>query len=324
MLTAAMGHAADIQIIINPASAAGRTGRKLQVILRALEAAFPGGCNLCVTRDAGHATAMAANAVSAGAGMIVAVGGDGTINEVVNGMLSASGGEIPATLLGIINCGSGGGFAMSLGLPAGLDAQVRLLTDRSTRLVDVGLLSAPSGTSSPSTRYFVNECQIGIGADVVRRNSGALKPAGGFLGYGAATIAALFRTPNAPLRVTVDGEKLDEGELLGLSIGNGHRTGGGMCLTPEADLADGMLDLLVIRGQSLFARLRSFPRIYRGTHPGSSEFRLQKFHALEVDGPQTIGVAADGELIGGLPCAIAMVPRALRVIAPPLFSGELP
>lgn len=212
---------ADIRIIINPASASGRTGRNIPAILRALLSGFPHQSAPVLTRGRGHAEALAGEAVRNQRAMIVAVGGDGTINEVVNGMLSASGGRTPDTLLGIVSSGSGSGFALSLGLPKDLNAQVRILLDGFLRTIDAGILQASPRGGRPKPRYFINECQVGIGADVVRRNTGAIKSAGGLVSYGVAAISSLFGTPNAQLRVSVDGTALDESLFLSLSIGNG-------------------------------------------------------------------------------------------------------
>ena len=307
---------ADILVIINPASASGRTGRNIPAILRALLAGLPRACTPCLTRGRGHAEALAAEAVRGRRAMIVAVGGDGTINEVVNGMLSASGGRTPDTLLGIVSSGSGSGFALSLGLPMDPVTQVSILGGRSVRLVDAGFLEASPRGGRPALRYFINECQIGIGAEVVRRNTGVTKAAGGLLGYGAATIASLFGTPNVNLRVTVDGTDLDESDFLGLSIGNGAFTGGGMALTPGADLSDGYLNLLAIHGQSLLSRLTSFPRIYRGSHVDSPHFSYSKVRRITVEGEGRVAVAADGELLGAVPCAVGIAPATLRILCP--------
>ncbi len=307
---------ADIRIIINPGSAAGRTGRNIPAIIRALLGGLPFSSKPFLTRGRGHAEQLAGAAVRKHQAMIVAVGGDGTINEVVNGMLSASGGQTPETLLGIIRSGSGSGLALSLGIPDDIDAQVRILREGAIRTIDAGFLEAGEQGGRAALRYFINECQVGIGADVVRRNSGATKAAGGLVGYGAATISSLFRTPNRPLLVTVDGTELEESTYLGLSIGNGALTGGGMALTPRADLSDGLLDLLVIRGQSLASRLMSFPRIYRGTHINSAHFIYRTARTVTVGGENHVAVAADGEQLGGTPCSVGILPGALRIVAP--------
>ena len=165
-------------------------------------------------------------------------------------------------------------------------------------------------------RYFVNECQVGIGADVVRNTRTMRKRVGGLLGYGLATFSALFRSPNVPLSVLLDGNPVPGATFLGLCIGNGSRTGGGMALTPASRVDDGVLDCLVIHAQSLPVRFRSFPRIYTGGHIATPWFSCLPFRRLDVMGDGGVMVAADGEIIGRLPCSIEVVPNALHVIIP--------
>jgi len=301
----------DIRIVVNPASAAGKTYRRLPEIVRALERGLDRRCSFALTRSPGDALRLGAEAVASGTPVLIAVGGDGTIHEVVNGMMGASGGGPPGTALGIVSSGSGQGFALSLGLPRDIGEQIAIIAGGRTRSVDLGLV-----TTAPFRRYFINECQIGIGADVVRKTSRRQKTAGGLLAYGAATVSAIFSSRNVPLTLHLDGEHFPRSMVLGLSVGNGRLTGGGMSLTPLARLDDGLLDLLLIRGQSLASRLRSFPRIYTGGYLHDRRFSSRTFRHMEVCSSEPVAVAADGEIIGQVPCTVAIVPSALRLICP--------
>lgn len=245
--------------------------------------------------------------------MIVAVGGDGTIHEVINGMMLA-GGALPP--LGIVSSGSGEGFALSASLPRSIEEQVALLRSGGTRRVDLGMITACGDAGESRSRYFANEAQVGIGAAVVAGTRRWRKRAGGLLGYGVATLAEVFRSPDRMLRLTIDGEATEPESILGLSVGNGERTGGGMSLTPGARIDDGRLDLLVIRGQRVAERLRSFPRIYTGAHAGARGFTLRTFTAMEVRSDDGVPVAADGELIGVLPASFRTVPGVFTMILP--------
>ncbi len=310
-----MKPSAHIQVIVNPSSGARKTLRNLPSIISRIERLFPGECTFSLTAGPGDALRLAAAAVRAHSALIIVVGGDGTVHEAVNGMLEATGGGLPTTPLGVIASGSGQGFALSLRLPRTLDEQVSVIRDSPSRAIDVGRISV-GGPGGMRERYFVNECQVGIGADVVLRTRSVRKSAGGLLAYGTATFAALFRSPNARLCVTCDDGESDPAQILGLSFGNGDRTGGGMALTPGAKLDDGFLNLLTIRGQTLRERIRSFPKIYAGTHTGAREFSYRTLRRCEVTGPAEIAVAADGEMIGHLPCRISTVSGAVLVSAP--------
>ena len=317
MLTAVMKPSADIRIIINPASAARKTARRIPSIVNSLESRFPGRCAIAFTEGPGDAVRIAAEAVRSDSSLVVAVGGDGTFHEVANGMLRETGGNLPPCPLGFVNSGSGQGFALSLRLPSTLDEQVRLIAEGPVRAIDVGVVSTCTGGGGRSGHFFVNECQIGIGADVVQSTRRMNKAAGGLLGYGLATFSALFRSPNAVLCMTIDdGEELVS-SVLGVAVGNGDLTAGGMALTPGAEPDDGVLNLLTIHGLSLTERLLNFPKIYSGAHIGALGFSYRAVKRCRVSGPAALPVAADGEMIGRLPVAIAVLERGLLVIAPP-------
>ena len=312
----------DIRVIINPASASRRTLRRIPAIIDAFERRLPGRCAFTVTERPGDAHRLAAQAVLDSCSRIVAVGGDGTVNEAVNGMMSAVNGRVPPPALGVITSGSGQGFALSLHIPGALDEQVRLIAQSPSGMIDIGSVSAQGPHGERCSRYFVNECQIGIGADVVRRAGGAAKSAGGLIGYGIATLISIFRSPNAELSLVLDDCELPRSNVLGLAVGNGALTAGGMALTPGARPDDGVLNLLTIDGLPLSRRLRSFPRIYTGAHIGTRGFSYRVMKQCSVSGLVPLPVAADGEMTGVLPCTIAIHEGALRVIAPVQFWDD--
>jgi len=324
MLAFVMTPNADIQVIINPASAAWKTQNRIPAIAGALERRFPHRCAFTVTREPGDAAGVAARAVRSAASLIVAVGGDGTVNEIVHGVIEAAREGFPACPLGLISSGSGCGLALSLRLPPALDEQVRAIAECSPRQVDAGVVSfGEPGRSGERDRYFINECQIGIGADVVTRTRGGRKSAGGLIGYGLGTLSALFLSPNIDVRLSIDGGEESSVSVLGIAIGNGDVTAGGMSLTPGAEPDDGALNLLTIGALSRFSRLRSFPKIYAGTHVGARGFSYRAIQTCMVSGSRPLPVSADGEVIGTLPCTITILKRAIEFRAPhrPLITA---
>ena len=246
MLTAVMKPSADIHVIINPASAARKTARRIPAIVAAIERHLPHRCEFALTGAPGDAMRLAAEAVRRGVSLVVVVGGDGTLHEAVNGKLTATKGCTPSCSLGFISSGSGQGFALSLRLPATIEEQARLIAESSVRAIDVGVVSTRTLQGEWCDHFFVNECQIGIGADVVRGTRTMWKAAGGLLGYGLTTLCALFRSPNADLSMTIDDREEPPCSVLGLAIGNGDLTAGGMSLTPGAEPDDGVLNLSLI------------------------------------------------------------------------------
>jgi diacylglycerol kinase (ATP) len=322
MLTAVMKPSVDIRVIINPASAARKTARRIPTVVASLESRFPHRCAFSLTQGPGDGMRLAGVAVRDNSSLIVAVGGDGTFHEVANGMLRATRGDVPSCPLGFIGSGSGEGTALSLRLPPTLGEQVRLIAECPPRAIDVGAVSTFTPSGERSYHYFINECQVGIGADVVRDTRRTKKAAGGLLGYGLATLSAIFRSPNADLSLAIDDGEEISSNVLGLSIGNGDLTAGGMALTPGAEPDDGVLNLLTIRGLTLTERLRSFPKIYSGAHIGTPGFGYRTVKKCRVSGPMPFPVTADGEMIGRLPCTISVLERAILVIAPAHYGDK--
>ena len=300
-------------IILNPASGAGRTGKRQAEILALCDRHLGREYTLCVTREPGEATASARAAVSQGAELVVAVGGDGTIQEVVNGFFADGRPLNPDCALGIIDAGTGHGFAQSLRLPGEVVSQIELIAGRTSRMVDVGRASYADGGGRHKERYFVNECQAGIGGEVVKKVGAKNKRLGGRLAFGMSTLAAALRYPNQVVTVQVDERGPRTQKLIGVVMANGGFMAGGMKLAPGARLGDGLLDILLIHEQSLAERFRNFPRIYSGTHIDLPKFGLVQGRRIILSSPESVPFEADGELWGFLPCRVEVLPAVLRV-----------
>jgi diacylglycerol kinase (ATP) len=300
-------------IILNPASSAGRTGRRQAEILAAVERRLGREFSLCVTKRPSEATSSARKAALRGAGLIIAVGGDGTIQEVVNGLVEPAVPPDRRPQLGIINAGTGHGFAQSLGLPAGLDDQCAGIALGTVRRIDIGRAAYANGRGRRIERYFVNECQAGIGGRVVEKVRAGYKKLGGLLAFGLATLSAALNYPNRTLRFSVDDGPEEEGSFIGIVAANGNVMAGGMRLAPQATVEDGRLDILFMHGQTLAERLRNFPKIYSGTHLGSPKFSCLRGRSISLASEEPVSFEADGEMFGYLPCRIEVIPAALEL-----------
>jgi diacylglycerol kinase family enzyme len=179
--------------------------------------------------------------------------------------------------------------------------------------------SRPDGTVAE--RLFVNECQAGIGGAVVRAVGMGHKRLGGTLAFGLAAVSELVQCGSAWLRVELDEGRAASDAFLGLVVGNGATCGGGMRLAPDALPDDGLLDLVLIGSMSVPERLWAFPRIYRGLHTRIPEVSAFRCRHLTVEGPRNVPLEADGELLGGLPCEIDVLPGVLRVRGTGLGAG---
>ncbi len=267
------------------------------------------------TQRPGHAMQLAADAAHSGCPLVVAVGGDGTVNEVVNGVLSVG---ARSTAIGVIPSGSGNDFSFSLGLPADPEAAARRLLEGQPRTVDVGLVQGetPQGRR---VRYYVNGFGIGFDA-AVAIESNKVRGVHGFLRYLVAALRTMLFYYHAPhMQVTIDGRAVNK-PILMFSINNGRRIGGGFFLTPEALPDDGWLDLCYADPVSQATMLRMIPEAMRGTHGRFPYFRLERARHVTIQADRALPVYADGEIFADydddLRCLeVRVVPGALRVIA---------
>jgi YegS/Rv2252/BmrU family lipid kinase len=300
-------------IVINPTSGGGRTAKLQTAILQHIERRIGKTYSLCVTQKPKDAMRSVAEALESGCTHILVVGGDGTIHEAVNGLMQNGFEAARNCTLGIISSGSGQGVALSLGLPRSLAQQIELALCGETVAVDAARISFVDANGLACDRYFINECQIGIGAEVVRKTTPGRKRMGGRLAYGLRTLSLLFRYESSRLSVWVDGQEHVSRQLMGVVIGNGPITAGGMQLTPNAVLNDGALDLLIIQEQSVLQRIRSFSRIYNGRHVFLPTFESLKGRSVRIESEGLVNIAADGEFLGHLPCSVEVVPSALQI-----------
>jgi diacylglycerol kinase (ATP) len=298
-------------VILNPVSAGGRTHRNQETIVHAIRKRINDEFDLKITRAPQDGTILAEEAISNGSELIIAIGGDGTIQEIVNGLLAKD--KDRYCRLGLVSSGTGHGFAQSLGLPNSLGEQLDIALYGSTRKVDVGNVTFLDHERMYGTRYFINECQLGIGGAVVQRVQRNHKLLGGKLGFGFGTIETAICHPNQSVIYKVDGANTISTSLTGIAIANGAFTGGGMNLAPAACVDDGWFNLLLMQEMSVVERLCSFPKIYSGGHIQREKFKYQKIHSISVDSPEKVLVEADGELLGTTPCTIEIVPASLVV-----------
>jgi YegS/Rv2252/BmrU family lipid kinase len=246
-----------------------------------------------------------------GADLIIVVGGDGTIHEVVNGF--ADGGKIinPSCQLGIISSGTAQDSAKGFGLPKGTALQVEAVCGSGKRLVDLGRVTFIDDQGKVSEQLFFNECQQGIAAVVVQRFQAHHKWMGGFLGFGITAIATAARHREQLMTVEIDGKHVVTDLLLGVVAANGAYAGGGMHFAPKSKVDDGLLDVVLIHKQSIPSRLINFPRIYVGTHVNLSWISYFQGRSVKVTSSENVPIEADGEFLGHVPCIIDILPSAL-------------
>ena len=292
-------------VIVNPAAGGGRAARTLPWIRERL-AARP-DARLVVSRRPGDAERIAAEARGSGFDRAIAVGGDGTIQEVVNGLVEA---EAPASL-GIVPVGSGNDFARSLRLPRDPAAAWTVAVGHGERTVDLLLATGGDGRR----RWFGSAGGIGFDAQVASAMATRAGWQRGQAGYLLTTLAELRRFTNRPIELTVDGVTTTE-QVLFVAIANGEYYGGGMRIAPGAAVDDGMIDLCVVGDVSRLTAIRQLANLYRGTHVNHPRVRMGRGRTIRVEGAAGTLVHLDGEPFGSLPLTIEVHPGRLLVVAP--------
>lgn len=296
-------------VIVNPTAGGGRTLRSVDWLRERLgprpEARFE------VTSRPGDAETLAASAAAAGHDRVIAVGGDGTIQEVVNGLLAAP----HAPTLGIVPLGSGNDLSRSLGLPAEPASAWRVAMGSRTSRLDVARARNGEGRE----RWFASAGGIGFDGQVAAAMLARRGWQAGRAGYLLTTLNELRRFSNRPIRLTVDGISSEHDVLL-VAIANGAYYGGGMRIAPDAQPDDGLLDVCVVGDVSRLTAIRQLPNLYRGTHVRHPQVSLLRGRSIDVDGDGATRVHLDGEPFGSLPLRVSVVPGALRVAVPAAAS----
>jgi diacylglycerol kinase (ATP) len=290
-------------VIVNPTAGGGRAGR-LVPSLRERLGSRP-EARLEITTRAGHAELLAAEGAPAH-DRIVAVGGDGTVQEIINGMLAS--GEDAS--LGIVPTGSGNDLARSLGLPRDPAAAWSIAVGEATRSLDLALASGSAGE-----RWFGSAGGIGFDAQVAATMARRRSWQSGRAGYLLSTLAELGRFNNREIELTVDGV-MSTRTVLFVAIANGEFYGGGMRIAPGAATDDGLLDICIVGDISRATALRQLLNLYRGTHVAHPQVELLQGRSISIDGGPESLVHLDGEPFGGLPARIELHPARLSVAVP--------
>ncbi len=301
-------------VIVNPASGGGRTARDWPAVETRLRSAGLRFDAVLTTRP-GEATEIARRAVREGRALLVAAGGDGTINEVVNGFFDGRERAGGVTRLGVLPMGTGGDFRRTLGMSRDVDEAARTLAAGRSRRIDAASVTCAGPDGETVIRHFVNIADAGIGADVADMVNGGFKVLNGEITFSIAAAVTLMRWRNRPLHAVIDGEERD---LVAQQIvlANCRYYGGGMEIAPAARPDDGLLDLVVVGDVGRLEAMRMMGRVRTGAHFPHPKLEHRLVRRVEVSSPRPVGIDADGERPGSLPAVFEVLPGALEVVAP--------
>jgi diacylglycerol kinase (ATP) len=305
-------------VVVNPRSASGRTGREWKATARALEAHFP-QMSIAFTKKRGEATHLVRTALREGHHEVVAVGGDGTINEAVNGFFDVNGAIAPDAVFGFVTSGTGGDFRKTFGVEAGIGAAIARLGRTAVHPIDVGRVECVSSRGEPVTRYFINIASFGMSGLIVDSvNRAAIaKLFGGQFAFAFHSAVGALRYRERPIRLIAGGLDVIR-PISTVAVANGRYFGGGMMVAPNASVSDGLFDVIVMGGAPRSQALADMKLLYTGEHLGSPNVQVERSkRVVAVPIAETRGkpvlIETDGESAGRLPATFEILPKALNL-----------
>jgi YegS/Rv2252/BmrU family lipid kinase len=302
--------------IVNPHAARGAVGKNWPRI-RALAEKRLGGFKVLLTTAPGEATQFAERAVAEGAQSVICVGGDGTLNEVINGLMNGGRPTNPELQLGFIPKGTGCDFRRTHLIPANPEEALKIIEGGRTRRIDLGRIKYTGHGGEGRTGYFHNLTSFGLGGEVDERVNNSDKKLGGFLSFIIATLVSLVLYEKKRIRLRVDEHFDEEVVVLNVAVANGQYHGGGMWVAPGADPSDGLFHVTLIGDLSLAEVFYYLPKLYNGKILEVKRVRSLTGRKVEAFSDARVLLDVDGEQPGCLPVEIEIIPSALR-----LLSGE--
>jgi YegS/Rv2252/BmrU family lipid kinase len=300
-------------VILNPIAGRG-AGKKAIPEIESYLNSFGIDYDLLITEEPGHGIKLAEEAGGNGYQTVVAVGGDGTANEVINGLMNASDNGKITSKLAVLPVGRGNDFSYGMGVPQDLESACKILAEGRSRKIDIGFVK---GGDYPEGRYFGNG--VGIGFDAVVGFEAAKLPSfiTGMPAYLVAALKTIFLYFNAPLlRVEIDGEVLEQSCLI-VSLMNGKRMGGAFMFAPDFEPDDGLLNLCIAEQVSRMGVLSLFPKVMSGTQQDHPAIKMPSGKAIRIEAiTGSLPVHADGETIckAGKNLEVEILKQKLEII----------
>jgi YegS/Rv2252/BmrU family lipid kinase len=311
----------SVFFIVNPHAGGGSAGRRwtrIQKQARDLLGPFQFG----LTRGPGDATHLARQALLEDADLLVCVGGDGTLNEVVTGMMDGTGPLRPDALLGLISLGTGRDFIRSSQIPGRPEEALEVILAGRSAPLDLGKISYVNHQGRRTSRYFHNVASFGLGGEVDERVSRTTKVFGGFTSFIWATLLSALSYRKKTIRLKIDDSPEETVVVMNVAIANGQYHGGGMWIAPHASLSDGLFHVTVIGDFSVPEVFRHLPKLYNGKLLQLKKVRTLTGKKIEARSEERVLLDVDGEQPGILPVTLEIVPSALNILIPSFLASK--
>lgn len=303
-----------IVFIVNPHAGNGSTGSTWPLI-ESLARDRIGPFEAHMTKGPGDAKALANNAVAGNVRLLVGVGGDGTLNEVVNGLMMHKDFIRSDVTLGFIPNGTGCDFVKTVSISRDIEQAVNLIATGSVRSIDLGRLDFKGNNGRHQCRYFHNIASFGLGGEVARRVNRTTKTFGPFLSFMWATLVSIFLCGKRKVRISIDDDYQQKMVVWNIAVANGQYHGGGMWVAPDASTCDGLLNITMIGDLSIPEVFLNLTKLYNGRICDIDNVVTMTGKKAAVTSDERVLIEVDGEPSGRVPAAVKIVPGALKIIA---------
>jgi len=300
--------------IVNPHAGHGSTGSTWPFI-ESLAKDRLGFIDTYITRRTGDAVIFAKNAAAEKTRLLVCVGGDGTLNEVVNGIMMTEESVRSDLTLGFIPNGTGCDFIKTVSIPQDIEQAMDLIASGHTRRIDLGVLFLKNHNGRDCCRYFHNIASFGLGGEVAQRVNRTTKALGPFISFMWATLISVFLYGTKSIRILIDGSYQKEVAVWNVVVANGQYHGGGMRVAPDASVCDGLLHVTIIGDLKISEVLIHLPKLYNGRINDIDKVITRTCKKVAAISDERVLLEVDGEQPGMLPMVVKIIPRALRIIA---------
>jgi YegS/Rv2252/BmrU family lipid kinase len=305
-------------VVVNPNSQGGRLGKRWVELADTLGRAFP--FDDVHTKGPGDATGLTRDALRAGAERIVAIGGDGTISEVINGFFDNGVAIAPQASFALVPFGTGGDFRRTMEIPLEAVDAAAVIAANHRRTIDVGKLEFVATDGSKATRMFANIASFGVSGVVDRLVNESGKKLGR-LSFALATARATWAYKNQRVQLIFDGDMKTrvEATVNTVAVANGKYFGGAMMVAPNAEVDDGLFDVIAMGDFGFGDLLKSGRRLYKGTHLAMDKVTSRRAHVVDaepIDPSAVVELDVDGEPLGRLPARFSMVAGAVKMVVP--------
>jgi diacylglycerol kinase (ATP) len=302
-----------IAFIVNPHAGNGSTGSDWPII-ETLARDRLGSFETHMTAGPGDAVDFARDAVEKGVGLVICVGGDGTLNEVVNGVMAHDESVRSGVVLGFVPDGTGCDFVKTVSIPRDLERSIDLIAANTVRPIDVGRLRYRDHTGAESRRFFLNIASFWLGGELVEKVNRTTKAFGPFISFLWATLISIFQYGKKKIHLKIDDDFEEELFIWHAAVSNGQYQGGGMWVAPDAIVDDGLFDITVVGDLSLTEVFLNLPKLYNGTIKDIDKVITRVGKKIEGVSDQRVLLDVDGEQPGELPVAMDILPGAVNII----------